>query len=87
MTLASVDGKFVAMSGGALTLSSQGAYIKLDGGNIELGCPGSITLKTANFTWQGPASLNPSMPALPVGACKECLLSAHAGVEAMTDKG
>jgi type VI secretion system secreted protein VgrG len=87
MTLASVDGKFVAMSGGALTLSSEGAYIKLDGGNIELGCPGSITLKTANFTWQGPASLNPSMPALPVGACKECLLGAHAGVEAMTDKG
>ncbi|MEJ0003713.1 MAG: type VI secretion system tip protein VgrG [Pararobbsia sp.] len=86
MTLSSVNGKLNAVSGGALTLSSQGAYIKLDGGNIELGCPGSITLKTSNFTWQGPASLNPPMPELPVGVCRTCLLNAHNGVEAMTEK-
>ena len=86
MTLSSVDGKWSAVSAGALTLSSQGAYIKLEGGNIELGCPGSITLKTGNFTWQGPGSLTPPMPDLPVGVCKQCLLDAHTGVEAMTEK-
>lgn len=86
MLLSSVNGKLDAVSAGALTLSSQGAYIKLDGGNIELGCPGSITLKTGNFTWQGAASLHPPMPELPVGACRQCLLNAHTGVEAMTEK-
>jgi len=86
MTLSSVDGKWSAVSAGALTLSSQGAYIKLDNGNIELGCPGSITLKTGNFTWQGADSLTPPMPELPVGVCKQCLLDAHTGVEAMTEK-
>ncbi|MEZ0606522.1 type VI secretion system Vgr family protein [Paraburkholderia sp. IW21] len=86
MILSSVNGKLDAVSAGALTLSSQGAYITLENGNIELGCPGSITLKTANFTWQGSASLNPPMPALPVGVCRQCLLNAHTGVEAMTEK-
>ncbi|QOT80216.1 type VI secretion system Vgr family protein [Cupriavidus basilensis] len=87
MILSSVNGKLNAASAGALTLSSQGAYIKLEGGNIELGCPGSITLKTGNFTWQAPASLNPSMPELPVGVCRQCLLNSHTGAEAMTEKG
>ncbi|ANB77395.1 type IV secretion protein Rhs [Paraburkholderia phytofirmans OLGA172] len=86
MVLSSVDGKLNAVSAGALTLSSQGAYIKLDGGNIELGCPGSITLKTGNFNWQGPASMAPPLPALPAGVCRQCLLTAHTGVEAMTEK-
>ncbi|MEN7531920.1 type VI secretion system Vgr family protein, partial [Cupriavidus sp. DL-D2] len=86
MNLSSVNGKLMAVSAGALTLSSQGAYIKLDGGNIELGCPGSITLKTTNFTWQGPASLNPEVPELPAGACLPCLLNAYLGVEATTEK-
>lgn len=86
MTFSSVDGRLVATSGGALTLSCQGGYIKLDGGDIELGCPGSIALKTGNFTWQGPASLNPPMPARPVGSRKRCRLHAHAGVEAMTEE-
>jgi len=86
MTLSSVDGKLNAVSSGALVISSQGAYIKLDGGNIEMGCPGSIILKAGNFTWQGPASLRPPMPELPFGVCRQCLLNAHTGVEAMTEK-
>jgi len=86
MTLSSLEGKLNVVSAGALTLSSQGAYIKLDGGNIELGCPGSITLKTGNFTWQGPASLTPPLRDLPVGVCKQCLITSHANVEAMTEK-
>jgi len=86
MTLSTVDGKWSVVSAGALTLSSQGAYIRLDGGNIELGGPGSITFKTGNFTWQRAGSLTPPMPELPVGVCKQCLLDAHTGVEAMTEK-
>ncbi len=86
MALSSVDGKLNAVSTGAMTLTSQGAYIKLDCGNIELGCPGAITLKTGNFTWQGPASLNMPLPEIPIGTCKQCLLNAHTGGEIMTEK-
>jgi type VI secretion system secreted protein VgrG len=87
MTLASTDGKLNAVSAGAMTLSGEGgAYLKFQGGNIELGCPGTITLKCGNFIWQGPASLTSPMPTLPVGVCKQCLINAHSGVEAMTEK-
>lgn len=44
-----------------LVLSCGGAYIKLSGGNIELGCPGNILLKAANVSKTGPASLD-SLP-------------------------
>lgn len=81
----SVDGSIVAASRGALTLTSGGAYIKIDGGNIELGCPGDIALKCGNFHWTGPGNLSVPLPAMPIGPCKECLLDAHRGVEAMTE--
>ncbi|WP_139831242.1 DUF2345 domain-containing protein, partial [Trinickia caryophylli] len=83
--LTSVDGAIVAASRGAVTLTSGGAYIKIDGGNIELGCPGDITLKCGNFHWTGPGNLSVPLSAMPIGPCKECLLDAHRGVEAMTE--
>ncbi|WP_433695081.1 type VI secretion system Vgr family protein [Paraburkholderia phenoliruptrix] len=79
------DGSIVAASRGALTLTSGGAYIKIDSGNIELGCPGNITLKCGNFHWTGPGNLSVPLPAMPIGTCKECLLNAHSGVESMTE--
>lgn len=85
MHFKSVEGEIVAASGGALTLTSGGAYIKLDGGNIELGCPGDITLKCGNFNWTGPQNLSVPLPEMPIGPCKACLLDAHRGVEAMTE--
>ena len=85
MRFNSVDGSIVAASRGALTLTSGGAYIKIDGGNIELGCPGDITLRCGNFHWTGPANTSVPLPAMPIGPCKECLLDAHRGVEAVTE--
>ncbi|WP_175795859.1 type VI secretion system Vgr family protein [Burkholderia anthina] len=85
MNFTSTDGGILAASRGALTLTSGGAYLKIDGGNIELGCPGDITLKCGNFHWTGPASLSARLPSMPIGPCKECLLDAHRGVEAMTE--
>ncbi|HHA1503030.1 TPA: DUF2345 domain-containing protein, partial [Enterobacter ludwigii] len=41
-----------------LILSCGGAYIKLSGGNIELGCSGNILLKAANINQTGPATLD-----------------------------
>lgn len=83
--LSSVDGSIVAASRGALTLTCAGAYLKMEGGNIEMGCPGNIVLKGGQFQWRGANSLSVSLPAMPIGTCKECLLDALRGVEAMTE--
>ncbi|GAB5096894.1 type VI secretion system Vgr family protein [Caballeronia sp. HLA56] len=81
----SIDGAVTAQSKGALTLTSGGAYIKIEGGNIELGAPGSILLKCGSFNWSGPGNLSLPMPEMPIGPCKQCLMDAHRGVEAMTE--
>ncbi len=43
-------------------VTSGGAYLKLHGGDIELGCPGSFTVKSAGHTWGGPASMSADLP-------------------------
>ncbi|MDN0127456.1 DUF2345 domain-containing protein, partial [Yersinia massiliensis] len=50
-----------------LVLTCGGAYIKLSGGNIELGCPGNILLKSANVQKMGAASLNVAPKVFPRG--------------------
>ena len=60
VTMNSASGKTTIASKQALTLTSGGAYIKIDNGSIELGCPGDITFKCGNFHWEGPASINNS---------------------------
>ncbi|WP_260433496.1 type VI secretion system Vgr family protein [Burkholderia sp. Bp8998] len=44
-------------------VTSGGAYLKLRGGDIELGCPGTFTVKSAGHAWGGPASMSADMPA------------------------
>ncbi|WP_321812894.1 type VI secretion system Vgr family protein [Burkholderia sp. BCC1985] len=43
-------------------VTSGGAYLKLRGGDIELGCPGTFTVKSAGHVWDGPASMSADMP-------------------------
>ncbi len=43
-------------------VTSGGAYLKLRGGDIELGCPGKFTVKSAGHVWDGPASMNADLP-------------------------
>ncbi|WP_258187493.1 type VI secretion system Vgr family protein [Trinickia symbiotica] len=43
-------------------VTSGGAYLKLRGGDIELGCPGRFTVKAAGHTWDGPASMSADFP-------------------------
>jgi type VI secretion system secreted protein VgrG len=45
-----------------VTLASGGAYIKLAGGNIEIHCPGSLSLKGATHSILGPASMGTELP-------------------------
>ncbi len=66
--LTAAGGKLAGMASQQVVLvTSGGAYLKLDGANIELGCPGSFTVKSAGHTWGGPASMSTDMPKFDAG--------------------
>lgn len=44
-------------------LTSGGAYIKLAGGNIEIHCPGNVSIKGATHSIKGPTSMGADLPA------------------------
>ncbi|WP_241617757.1 DUF2345 domain-containing protein [Rosenbergiella epipactidis] len=67
VTVTSNNGSVTVNASKELTLVCNGAYIKISGGNIELGCPGNILLKAANVQKMGAANLNLSPQELPKG--------------------
>ena len=64
-------GKLVAAAGEEILLNCAGAYIRLKGGGIDIHAPGKISMKAANFSFSGPASMNPSHPSFPESNLKE----------------
>lgn len=46
-------------------LTAQGAWIKLEGGNIEVHGPGTMTFKASMKELTGPAQSTPPLPELP----------------------
>ncbi|TCT88555.1 type VI secretion system secreted protein VgrG [Gibbsiella quercinecans] len=67
ITVTSGQGSVKVNASQELILSCGGAYIKLSGGNIELGCPGNIFLKAANVNQTGPATLDTPPLTFPKG--------------------
>ncbi|WP_285128864.1 type VI secretion system Vgr family protein [Leclercia adecarboxylata] len=67
LEIQSSEGTVTVSAHQELVLACGGAYIKLSGGNIELGCPGNILLKCANVQKMGAASLNIAPIEMPVG--------------------
>ncbi|MGP6379868.1 type VI secretion system Vgr family protein [Yersinia bercovieri] len=67
VTISSSEGSVKVNASKELTLSCGGAYIKISGGNIELGCPGNILLKAANVDQTGPATLDTPPVTFPKG--------------------
>ncbi|RJT45061.1 type VI secretion system Vgr family protein [Rahnella woolbedingensis] len=63
--ITSVEGTVTVAAAKELILTCGGAYIKFSGGNIELGAPNNILLKTTNVQKMGAASLNKPLPQLP----------------------
>lgn len=56
-------GKLTGMANGDIVfVTSGGAYIKLSGANVEIGCPGQFIVKAAGHTWAGAASMSTDMP-------------------------
>ncbi|WP_077295778.1 type VI secretion system Vgr family protein [Yersinia proxima] len=67
LDIQSVEGKVTVSAEQELILACGGAYIKLSGGNIELGCPGNILLKCTNVQKMGVASLDIAPVEMPGG--------------------
>lgn len=67
VTISSQQGNVTVTACQELILTCAGAYIKLSGGNIELGCPGNILLKSKNVQKMDASDLNSSTPEFPKG--------------------
>ena len=55
-----------------------GASITLEGGNITVLCPGTMTIKAQVKSFVGPEKASYALPTLPQQVCVECLLKARA---------
>ena len=72
-----------------ITLLCGGAYIRIAGGNIELGMPGEFTAKAASHQFIGPSTQEPTLPTFlpPNSICVECLLMAAQSGSPLARKG
>ncbi|ENC4789084.1 type VI secretion system tip protein VgrG [Escherichia coli] len=80
LDIQSSEGKVTVSANQELILACGGAYIKLSGGNIELGCPGQILLKSTNMQKMGPTSLDIASVEMPRGFGGGFILTDKAGV-------
>ncbi|MFC7421234.1 type VI secretion system Vgr family protein [Iodobacter arcticus] len=56
-----------------ILMTAGGAYIRIKGGNIEIHCPGEVSIKGANHEISGPASMNVRLPAFNPPVCRQCM--------------
>ncbi|GAB2854037.1 type VI secretion system Vgr family protein [Pseudoduganella ginsengisoli] len=66
VTVASVSGSVLAAAKEHVQLAAQGAFLKLEGGNIMLHGPGKIDFKASMKELGGPASASSDFPRMPV---------------------
>jgi len=63
MTISSSEGHVVLQARKSVTLTDGGgAYIKLENGNVTIASPAQVTIKMANFKWDGPDSIAGKFP-------------------------
>ncbi|WP_213992517.1 type VI secretion system tip protein VgrG [Sodalis sp. dw_96] len=65
--ITSQEGKVQITAQNEIVLNCGGAYIRMKGGNIELGCPNNILLKSTSVQKMNPASYSASAVMLPSG--------------------
>jgi type VI secretion system secreted protein VgrG len=60
-----------------ITLATAGgANVTIEGGNITVLCPGTITIRAGKRSFEGAAKVQYGLPLLPSAACVECMLKA-----------
>lgn len=67
VTIASTHASLNASAKKHLLATAQGAYLKIEGGNIEVHAPGKVLFKASKKVWTGPGSASPNLPAWNVG--------------------
>jgi type VI secretion system secreted protein VgrG len=67
VTVTSIEGRVEITAATELVVNCGGAYIKLSGGNIELGAPGNILLKCSNAQKMGSANYHAPTQEMPKG--------------------
>jgi type VI secretion system secreted protein VgrG len=80
ISIESTEDKVIITAGQELLLKCGGAYIKLSGGNIELGCPGNILFKCTNAQKMGAANIDSVPTELPGGFGGGFILTDENGV-------
>ncbi|GAL58211.1 hypothetical protein EV102420_09_02440 [Pseudescherichia vulneris NBRC 102420] len=70
VTVTSLEGKVIITGATELVVNCDGAFMKLAGGNMELGAPGNILLKCASVQKMSSADYDASEPELPQGYCE-----------------
>ena len=80
LDIQSSEGKMTISAEQEFILACGGAYIKLSGGNIELGCPGNILLKCTNMQKMGATSLDIPPVEMPGGYGGGFILTDHEGM-------
>ncbi|TDR73797.1 DUF2345 domain-containing protein, partial [Paludibacterium purpuratum] len=62
LQITSTKGKVTLHADKEILLTSGGGYIRLKGGDIEVHCPGDVSIKGANHALAGPAQMHLPMP-------------------------
>ncbi len=81
ITVASVTKQIEVSAKAHVMLTAQGAFLKLEGGNIMLHGPGKIDFKAGTKELTGPKSSTLAAPALPTGTLKGCALKLSSASE------
>ena len=68
VTIASCKNTITIAAKEEILLTSGGGYIRIKGGNIEVHCPGKVSVKGATHLLAGPDSMNMQMPQFPQSA-------------------
>lgn len=65
ITLTACKGKVTMAAKEEILLTSGGGYIRIKGGNIEIHCPDTVSMKAVSHQWLGPTSLSMAMNSWP----------------------
>uniref|UniRef100_UPI00064609AF DUF2345 domain-containing protein n=1 Tax=Chitinibacter sp. ZOR0017 TaxID=1339254 RepID=UPI00064609AF len=63
--ITAIKEKIEIVAGDEVLLACGGGYIRLKGGNIDIHCPGEVSVKGVNHVLSGPDQLNMPLPNLP----------------------
>ena len=70
-----------------ITLSTAGgASIVIEGGNVTVMCPGTITVHAQSKSFVGPQKIDATLPPLPSAPCVSCMLKAMEEAQGMAPK-